>query len=140
MPQNVQPSSYALQENQWYHVTFTSDGFSHKLYLNGILINSTEYNLDIPTLESPLSIGASYDGSNSFYGAVDEVRIYNYTLSDYDVLTSNSSEPIKIKVLPQAEEEFIFFEKMEAAKNLSLDDLKKIFGEGREFYIEVYKK
>ena len=140
MPQNVQPSSYALQENQWYHVTFTSDGFSHKLYLNGILINSTEYNLDIPNLESPLSIGASYDGSNSFYGAVDEVRIYNYTLSDYDVLTSNSSEPIKIKVLPQAEEEFIFFEKMEAAKNLSLDDLKKIFGEGREFYIEVYKK
>jgi hypothetical protein len=140
MPDGMQPCSYILQKNQWYHVIFSSDGFNHKLYLNGILFNSTQYSTNIPTLESPLSIGSSYDGSNSFYGTVDEVRIYNYTFSDYDALTSNSSKPINIKVLPQTEEEVISFEKLEASKNLTLDELKKIFSEDNKFYVEVYKK
>jgi len=139
LPNNMQPS-YVLQENKWYHLNFISDGLSHKLYLNGVLSNSTEYAANIPTIEGPLSIGADYNGNNNFHGILDEIRVYNYTLNDEEILASNSSAPIKIRKFPTTEKEFIFFEKLESAKNLTLEELEKIFGNDHKFYVEVYKK
>jgi len=140
LPTSLQPSSAELQQNRWYHITFVSDGIYHKLYIDGVLFNSTSYEAAIPTQESPLSIGADYNGNNNFHGVIDEIRIYNYTLSDFDVLASNSSQPLMVKVLPEVEEDVISFEKIEAMKNITSEDLARMFGNYHKFRVEVYKK
>jgi hypothetical protein len=140
LPTSLQPSSAELQQNRWYHITFVSDGIYHKLYIDGVLFNSTNYEAAIPTQESPLSIGADYSGNNNFHGVIDEIRIYNYTLSDFDILASNSSQPLMVKVLPEVEEDVISFEKIEAMKNITSEDLARIFGNYHKFRVEVYKK
>ncbi len=140
LPEIQQPLSDVLEQNRWYHITFVSDGVYHKLYIDGLLFNSTNYNIEIPTQDSPLSIGADYTGSNNFHGTIDEIRIYNYTLTDFEILTSNSSRPLRIRVLPEVEEEVISYEKLEALRNISSEEFEKMFGTHHKFRVEVYKK
>jgi hypothetical protein len=85
-----------LVKNQWNHVVMTKKGLVIRMYLNGVLVNSTTTGTH-PTIASngnmPFLIGAacgSYTnplvGLNSqFNGIIDDVFIFNRTLSEREV-------------------------------------------------------
>jgi hypothetical protein len=81
-------SSNPLFPNTWYYLTGTYDGSTFKIYINGVLNNSVSYST-YPnyTVKPPLYIGADNDGGSYFNGIIDEVRIWNRSLTQAEIQT-----------------------------------------------------
>ncbi len=73
--------------NEWNHLLGVYDGSTMKLYINGHLVNQTIKSGNITYSSSSLRIGTS---STSFLqvvdGLIDEVKLWNYPLTEEDVL------------------------------------------------------
>jgi hypothetical protein len=79
-------TGYTPPLNQWVHLGYTYDGHRIKFYVNGILNNtSTDYNKVYELSESTLQIGREHEERYEFSGLIDDVRIYNYALTDEQV-------------------------------------------------------
>ncbi|MEM7821574.1 MAG: DUF2341 domain-containing protein [Candidatus Aenigmatarchaeota archaeon] len=76
-----------LKTNEWYFITATYDGSTFKFYINAVIKNQTSLadNVNYPS-NSLVKIGANAHNSWWFDGLIDEVRVYNRTLSDSEVL------------------------------------------------------
>lgn len=74
---------------QWQHVVAVFDGVNSqmKIYIDGILDNTAAvpsgYRLGVGTMS--LRIGNRADGERLWPGMVDDIRVYNYPLSDADI-------------------------------------------------------
>ena len=80
-------STYSLPLNTWYHIVATYDGTQLKLYINGILNNSSNSTLQIgyPT-SYDLYIGRmGYGSAYVIKGKIPLSRIYNRALSAQEV-------------------------------------------------------
>ena len=73
----------------WHHVVGTYDGVTMKLYMDGVEVGSQAASGLISTSTDPLFIGTKHDEVNPdqhpgdyFQGKLDDVRIYNYPLSE----------------------------------------------------------
>ncbi len=87
-------SGNTIPLNTWSHITFTNDGATTKLYLNGKLINSGTQTLE-STIGLALNIGRRSDGNWAFNGKIDQIQIYNYALSPSQIAWSyNRGAPI----------------------------------------------
>ena len=82
--------------NRWVHVTATFNGSQSRIYVNGVLDTELNQSLTIGSNNLPLYIGGSYgssetqnggggSGEENFRGQIDEVRIYNRSLSASEV-------------------------------------------------------
>ena len=69
--------------NNWYHVAVTYSNNTAKLYVDGVL-SSTFTTVD-PVAATKLFIGCRGVGAGYFYGKVNDVRVYDHTLSDLEV-------------------------------------------------------
>jgi hypothetical protein len=68
----------------WKHIAITSDGTELKCYTDGILTQNIPASFNFDGIS--LTLAYSHDtGGESFNGALDEVRIWNYALSEADV-------------------------------------------------------
>ncbi len=65
--------------DQWHHYAMTYDSSKLSLYLDGRLVNSTALSGPIATNSNPLRIG------EEFSGTLEEVRIYNQSMSESQV-------------------------------------------------------
>lgn len=139
LPSTQQPISSVISTGNWYHVVFTSDGTNHKLYLNGVLENSTVYANAIPSSNGALGIGGDPTGINYINATIDEVRIYKRVLLDNEVNVTSNSVPITILTFPEIEIPIISSDKFDSAKAVNVSDVKKTLGEDYKFRIEVYK-
>jgi len=74
-----------LDANTWYHITGTYDGTDMKIYVNGELdtFENTGSTSGITNAEGNLEIGKQ--GSSYFNGALDNVNIWNYAMTDSEV-------------------------------------------------------
>lgn len=89
--------SYSISTDTWYHVVFTLDGSTAKLYVNGSQAGSTVNTAPSLTSES----GNNFEfGGNPTYrpylwdGLIDETAIFNSTLSASDITSIyNSGAP-----------------------------------------------
>jgi hypothetical protein len=88
--QNTWHSTGSLKANAWQLVTATYDGDTHRmnLYVDGVLeasaINTAGF---VAPVQSALSIGVRGSLDDEFFdGLLDDVRIYDKTLSDEEVL------------------------------------------------------
>ncbi|MBI2580281.1 hypothetical protein HYV85_00555 [Candidatus Woesearchaeota archaeon] len=84
-------SSKLIVENKWEHVAVTFNGTRMVMYVNGEFSNSTS--LIGPVREHPtdinnLTIGARKPTTSYFNGSVDEVKIWNRTLSAQEINAS----------------------------------------------------
>ncbi|MCX6819577.1 MAG: DUF2341 domain-containing protein, partial [Candidatus Aenigmarchaeota archaeon] len=72
----------------WVHFAVTYDMSNIKIYVNGLLVNSTPQTNALLSDGNPIRIGRTYDGSSNYYfnGSMDEVRIYNRSLSQAEIL------------------------------------------------------
>ncbi|MBN2317207.1 MAG: hypothetical protein JXM79_24995, partial [Sedimentisphaerales bacterium] len=79
-----------LTPGEWYHIVGTFDGTTIKCHLNAEETQSANIS-GITSGDSTFFIGQ--DGwVNVFDGAVDEVRIYNHTLSEAEILGTMAGE------------------------------------------------
>ena len=73
----------------WTHVVMTFDGNQRIVYVNGVKKQATDVccNHEIVTQPTPVTIGQAGVGYSRYYyyGLVDELRIYNHTLSELHV-------------------------------------------------------
>ena len=71
---------------QWHHVAGVYDGKRMSLYIDGTLDTSQEASGPISVDDDPVLIGENADERERFWtGQIDDVRVYNYGLSDEDV-------------------------------------------------------
>jgi parallel beta-helix repeat protein len=78
-----------VSENTWHHITFTFNAGDARLYIDGDLkSNGSSATTTIPDLTQDMYIGGLYNsnGDDYFSGHLDEVRIYNRTLSAAQIL------------------------------------------------------
>lgn len=72
--------------NEWTHIAATYDGLQLKLYVGGDLECVKDVTEEICTSDMPLYIGCNiFYSSENFNGAIDEVRIYNYALTEDEI-------------------------------------------------------
>ncbi len=72
----------SMPENQWAMITVTFDGSAAKVYINGELKNQGSWVLSN-------GIGADFrigiQGADYFDGILDDIRVYNYALTQQDI-------------------------------------------------------
>jgi hypothetical protein len=74
-----------IAANQWTHVAGVYDGASVRLYLNGVLQNSTPWTQGIFPGSVPLSIGSALVSGSFFGGLIDEPSLYNRALTAAEI-------------------------------------------------------
>jgi hypothetical protein len=83
--ENVVSVSNGLKAaNQWQQVCAVFDGTTGKVYINGKLQAQGACSLP-DDMTSLLDIGSTDSGSESFNGYMDDLRIYNYAMTDMEV-------------------------------------------------------
>ncbi|NLH16172.1 MAG: hypothetical protein GX455_06310 [Phycisphaerae bacterium] len=82
---------------KWVHIATTYDGQTSKLFINGVQrVSSTGFSFG-PKTDAFICIGGGElhaDGSyaNRFMGSIDEVRLYNYGMTNMEVAALYASE------------------------------------------------
>lgn len=77
-----------LYPNTWYHITGVYDGTNMNLYVNGTLDTKMIQTGNIIPNSDPIAIGKKAHWPDlKFNGSIDEVSIYNRSLSAYDVIS-----------------------------------------------------
>lgn len=102
---NVVRSS-TIEPNTWYHVVLTF-GDDLKLYIDGALADSRDFDLGIDKNKEPLAIGVSTVDSSSgstngwrfpFQGTIAEAAIFNKVLSATDIADLYASYPPPLRM------------------------------------------
>jgi hypothetical protein len=83
----------ALPLNAWTHLVTTFDGSALRLYVNGILVQTSAHGGAATVSSGALRIGGNAIWGEYFKGRIDEVRIYNRALSPAEVQV-NMGTPI----------------------------------------------
>jgi hypothetical protein len=81
----VIPSTIAWIPNKWVHWIFTFDGKYMRIYKDGDMIIERFLTGKIDISNADLGIGASGDGKYPFLGCIDEIYIYNRSLSAEEI-------------------------------------------------------
>ncbi|WP_298392921.1 LamG-like jellyroll fold domain-containing protein [Flavobacterium sp.] len=72
--------------NTWIHYVFTYDGTVSKIYKNGALLGTNTIAFNTLNNGNLFRLGLTESGGvNYFNGTVDDLKIYNYAISDADV-------------------------------------------------------
>lgn len=88
-------STTPVNDGSWHHVVATRTGASGamKLYVDGALQASATGATAPRAATSGIRVGASLNGGAFFTGAIDELKIFNYPLSQTQVAALASSLP-----------------------------------------------
>jgi hypothetical protein len=92
---NTSPRAWAfvgkkLERGEWCHISCTYDGTTLTTYLNGEATDSTPMG-PITSSQCPVLIGSDGWGCD-WIGAIDDVRIYNHSLSEAEILGTMAGE------------------------------------------------
>ncbi|MCR9237715.1 MAG: cadherin-like domain-containing protein, partial [Alphaproteobacteria bacterium] len=74
-----------ISEGEWNHVTLTWDGEDLSLYLNGELVDTDGSSKGLNRNSGDIFIGADHDEKDFFDGTIDEVAIFDKSLSESDI-------------------------------------------------------
>jgi hypothetical protein len=91
------PASFGdLQANTWYHLAATYDGEEFKAYKDGILItNNSDPSGDPESESTTLKLGRHSLYGDYFAGTIDDVRIYNYALSQVEIAALHTGKGLR---------------------------------------------
>ncbi len=90
-------SAARVLDTNWHHVGMTKQGTTVVFYLDGVAYTAPVYNSGGYTFSAPGYIGAWRNPfgavDNTFYGAIDEMKVYNRTLSPAEVKAEFDAAP-----------------------------------------------
>ena len=69
----------------WYHFTYTYDGTTAKIYKNGELLGSQSKTWNTINNSNLFKLGVGVGGELNFNGAIDDLKIFNYVLTDAEI-------------------------------------------------------
>jgi hypothetical protein len=82
-------SKVNVQDNQWHHVAGTmrqsGSDYIYSIYVDGKLDNTATNSTGLTATTHGWAIGARYDGTWTYRGLVEDVRIYDRALSDSEI-------------------------------------------------------
>lgn len=73
------------EEGVWYHFTYTYDGTTAKVFKNGTQIGSAAKAWNTLNSADVFRLGIGIGGELWFNGAIDDLKIYNYVLTDTEI-------------------------------------------------------
>jgi len=72
----------------WHHLAGAYDGTQLKLYVDGLQQGTTDHTGSIGTSDFAVDIGRNSEHTDRFYkGLIDDVRIYNYALTEDEIVS-----------------------------------------------------
>ncbi|HLB73309.1 MAG TPA: lamin tail domain-containing protein [Sedimentisphaerales bacterium] len=71
--------------NEWCHIAGTNDGSSIRLYIDGELVASAT-SVGFTGADHYACIGYDYTGPSHYFGVIDDMRIYNRAVSQYEFM------------------------------------------------------
>lgn len=85
--EHEQVSNGIVRVHEWNHICATTDGSSARIYINGVLDTTFAAPGSVTATTEPLALGWKNNGAavDRLKGYLDDVRIYNRTLSQSDV-------------------------------------------------------
>lgn len=87
--------NHLFEPDVWHFYALTYNGNTVKAFMDGIKIFEYQYSGNLALNKSPLFIGRDEPGSLEFYnGALDDLKIYNYCLSESLVQKAFSEKEI----------------------------------------------
>lgn len=93
---NFQAPSTANSTNTWYHIVYTYDGTNAKIYKNGSFLGTTTKSWNTLNNSDAFDLGVGVGGELWFDGSIDDLKIYNYALSDSQVATLYNQETLAV--------------------------------------------
>lgn len=78
-------TGYTVVTNRWYNFTATYDGSALKLYVDGVLFNSTATSIVAATSTRGVAIGKRWDADDCIDGSIPVAIMYNKAISASDV-------------------------------------------------------
>ena len=89
----------SIQDGEWHFLAGTWDGGTLRLYIDGNLDAEMECAGTLLTNDDPLYIGARGGNQRFITGALDEVKVYNYALSQDEIAADmeNPAPPSAVK-------------------------------------------
>jgi len=86
-------SAITTNFKEWYHLAATWDGSHVKFYINGVLEDTKTLEGSLTDSTSKLLIGCDPPGVTEYFrGIMDDLRIYNYALSDNEIQSLSGEE------------------------------------------------
>ncbi len=90
--------------NQWTHIALTRENGIYKVYVNGTTMIATKDKNENQNNTFNLLIGSTLDASNNvstrFKGAIDDIKIYNRSLTDDELgLQSSLLSPARVNLM-----------------------------------------
>lgn len=80
----VDDGSARVLTGTWHHIVITNNDTTTTYYVDGVQTSTSTAGIDS---DNATALYIGYDGTNYFDGLIDDVRIYNYTLSTQQVKT-----------------------------------------------------
>ena len=85
-------SNAQIQADEWHFITGTYDGAKLKLYIDGILDNSTDLSGNINNF-GKLYFGKRYNNADIFKGKISQFQIWDYELNQSEIQSYMSTSP-----------------------------------------------
>ena len=92
--ENIGPS---IQDGEWHFLAGIWDGDDILLYIDGELEADMPCKGELKPNNDPLFIGARGGSGRFLTGALDEIKVYNYTLTK-DELLKDMAEPVSLRI------------------------------------------
>ncbi len=77
--------SSTINASIWTHVTATYDGTTLRMYINGVEISTTIFSTTVANASVPLVTGVGLGGNLYYNGSMDELKIFDTTLSAEEI-------------------------------------------------------
>ncbi|MET0237259.1 MAG: LamG-like jellyroll fold domain-containing protein [Kibdelosporangium sp.] len=91
--ENVLTTDNFLSVDNWTHTALAFDGKEMRLYLNGVLMDSSAVTGQPHAAGGSLRIGGRSDVDQYLHGILDEVRVYNRSLTQAEI-AADMTQPI----------------------------------------------
>ena len=77
--------NFKIFNNTWFYFAFVYYGTNAKIYRNGVLVVNVAATFNTVNLNDIFRLGRGTDNVSQFNGAIDELKIYDYALTDGQV-------------------------------------------------------
>jgi len=81
-------ATFLYDLNRWYYIVYAVNQTGYRIYINSTLIRQGAYASNTPKLldeNHTLEVGRKHDATEYYYGAIDELKIWNKALSNDEI-------------------------------------------------------